>query len=439
MQAQGEETLPSRSSTPGRTRSAAAVAANGAPPRTGSTPVQPAADLPPSSQSSTPQQDTVPLPRPPSVYAPVPSHVPRFSLSDKPSISTASPPPPNGPSVVVDDVSTPQTPSEETPVARTPSTSLEPDAAPAVQSSLAALKKSDVLERRASKRFSTYNISKMTGGSIRERMTSGNHGSRLSIAASGALTPGDLATLDEEDERSPSPQKRGARHRARNPSPITEDDEPPPVPPLPSREVSPNKAPRPAPPTASPPVPPPEPTALEASAETSSRTLTVFLQVGREVKKISLEPGLTFSTLRMLFVDKFSYSPGKDNFPAIYIRDPSSGVQYELEDIDEVHDKCLLSLNIERASLCYWSVSLTLTLTFLYSSRSDQAAHRYSNIVSLARYQRLAINGVKQSSCIPRRSSLLPRPTACRKHTRTQPTFRSLLPTSSTYPFQTHP
>ena len=47
-------------------------------------------------------------------------------------------------------------------------------------------------------------------------------------------------------------------------------------------------------------------------------------------------------------MDKFSYSPGKDNFPAIYIRDLSSGIEYELEDMDEVKEKCVLSLNIER-------------------------------------------------------------------------------------------
>jgi hypothetical protein len=47
-------------------------------------------------------------------------------------------------------------------------------------------------------------------------------------------------------------------------------------------------------------------------------------------------------------VDKFSYNPGLENFPAIYIRDPSSGVQYELENMEEVKQKCLLSLNIER-------------------------------------------------------------------------------------------
>ena len=80
----------------------------------------------------------------------------------------------------------------------------------------------------------------------------------------------------------------------------------------------------------------------------SGKPFPVFLQVGREVKKVVIEPGMSLTNLRLLFVDKFSYSPGQDNFPAIYIRDPSSGVQYELEDVDEVKDKVLLSLNIER-------------------------------------------------------------------------------------------
>ncbi|KAJ3480211.1 hypothetical protein NLJ89_g12296 [Agrocybe chaxingu] len=75
--------------------------------------------------------------------------------------------------------------------------------------------------------------------------------------------------------------------------------------------------------------------------------ITIFLQLGREVKKVTVEPSISFASLRVLFVDKFSYTPGQENFPAIYIRDPSSHVQYELEDTDEVKEKCLLSLNIE--------------------------------------------------------------------------------------------
>lgn len=352
---QVEDPVATRSTTPGRTRTV-----NGMPPR-GSTPVQtpPPPELPTASQSSTPQQEDVSLPRPPSVYAPVPSHVPRFSLSDKP---VAPSPPPTAPAVVVDEAMSPQAGNEETPTSRLPASPIEPDPAPAVQSSLAALKKSEALERRASKRFSTYTFSKMTGGSIKERMTGGGHPSRMSMAVSGALTPGELATLAEEDERSPSPSKRGTRRGGRNPSPIAEDDEPPPVPPLPSRDTSPFKPPQDTS-ISSLPTPPTGPSSATAPAEPKSTTMTVYLQVGREVKKVTMEPGTTFSSLRVMFVDKFSYSPGKDNFPAIYIRDPSSGVQYELEEIDEIHDKCLLSLNIERKRFALYECSRVLTLS----------------------------------------------------------------------------
>ena len=87
----------------------------------------------------------------------------------------------------------------------------------------------------------------------------------------------------------------------------------------------------------------------DSTASEPGKLFPVFLQVGREVK-VTIESGLSLASLRMLFVDRFAYSPGQDNFPAIYIRDPSIGVQCELEDVDEVKEKVLLSLNIERES-----------------------------------------------------------------------------------------
>lgn len=263
---------------------------------------------------------------------PVPASVKRYSLVDRPV--SLSPPP--LPAVLIDEA--PSTPIEISSPQTPPIDNLQ---APAVASSLAALKKSDVLERRASKRFSTYNITKMTGS--RERS-----GNRRSMAAGPLLTPGDLAVLTEVDE--PDVQRTGSarssRTIARTPSPTVETEVAPPVPPLPpltepalsQRARALSKADNVT----------DEPTIFEETPEpTSPITFSVFLQVGREVKKVTIEPGLSFSSLRMLFVDKFSYNPGLENFPAIYIRDPSSGVQYELEDIEEVKEKCLLSLNIE--------------------------------------------------------------------------------------------
>ncbi|KAH9829944.1 actin interacting protein 3-domain-containing protein [Rhodofomes roseus] len=306
-------------------------------------------------------EDTTPTPTPPlpqpTARPPsgVPAHVKRYSLVDRP---VTSPTPP--PSVVVDEPTSPpieQASSQiESPQINgdnelPPSDSQTLAAEPGVQTSLAALRDRTTLERRASKRFSSYNFAKMVGGgSLRERPSGSgsNTPNRRSLAVSSALSPGDLAVLTEAEEEgisavTSSPARRarskGPRQPSRNPSPIAEEEEAPPVPALPLKE-----------PTVQPGVPPvpiSAPTSEPEPVETSPTMLTVFLQVGREVKKATIEPGMTQSSLKLLFVDKFSYNPGQENFPAIYIRDPSSGVQYELEDMDEIKDRCLLSLNIE--------------------------------------------------------------------------------------------
>jgi hypothetical protein len=229
---------------------------------------------------------------------------------------------------------------------------------PGVASSLAALKKSDVLERRASKRFSTYNISKMTG-SIRDRSGMGTgHPNRRSLVAGGGgtLTARELAVLTEADEEAEappalpptSPRRQRSLSRTRGPPLGDVPEGRPPIPPLPRTPSSASQTAARTLGESSSTTPVPEPVPVVSG---TPQPVTVFLQVGREVKKVKMVPGFTFSSLRMLFVDKFAYNPGQEDFPAIYIRDPSSGVQYELEDTDEVNDRCLLSLNIEREYL----------------------------------------------------------------------------------------
>jgi Actin interacting protein 3 len=291
-----------------------------------------------------PEKEVPPTPPPPSQ---VPASVKRYSLVDKP-VST--------PAVVVDEPSdyASQRISSPSPPDTPP---LDALATPAMANSLAALKKSDTLERRASKRFSTYNISKMTGSSstLRDRSLRSNHPNRRSMAAGSTLTPGELNALTEEDEEETS-----------SPTVLTQEDST-------ALRRSGSRTPPAGEPEASSLLHSSSPTptsscdgissrpridektqeamaALEGrpSSAASRRSFPVFLQLGREVKKATIEPGLSFSSLRVLFVDKFSYNPGLENFPAIYIRDPSSGVQYELENMEEVKQKCLLSLNIER-------------------------------------------------------------------------------------------
>lgn len=49
-------------------------------------------------------------------------------------------------------------------------------------------------------------------------------------------------------------------------------------------------------------------------------------------------------------MERFDYDPGVDNFPDVYIRDHATGVQFELEDMEELREGAVLSLDIERES-----------------------------------------------------------------------------------------
>ncbi|KAJ9478453.1 Bud site selection protein 6 [Pseudozyma hubeiensis] len=91
------------------------------------------------------------------------------------------------------------------------------------------------------------------------------------------------------------------------------------------------------------------------SSTTASATINVFLQLGRQTRKAVIEldasnpltRGMSVAKLRMLFIDRFAYSPGMDDFPTIYLKDPASGITYELEDLDDIQEGSVLTLNIE--------------------------------------------------------------------------------------------
>ncbi|KAK0213101.1 actin interacting protein 3-domain-containing protein [Desarmillaria ectypa] len=220
-------------------------------------------------------------------------------------------------------------------------------ATPDVVDSLVALNQSDILERRASKRYSSYNISKMVD-STREKFM----GKTRSMLVSPALTSRELAALAnlEDDRASPSPSSpgppmsRGSILSSLSPS-LGAILQSPARPISPSTARTPNRTPE--PPERPPSPKKPSTSILGRGYPPILSKLTIFLQVDKEVKKTVIEPGLSLPSIRMLFVDRFSYNPGADNFPAIYIRDPSSGVRYQLEDVNEIQEKCLLSLNIE--------------------------------------------------------------------------------------------
>ncbi len=92
----------------------------------------------------------------------------------------------------------------------------------------------------------------------------------------------------------------------------------------------------------------------------------VFLQLGRQTKRATIQSSedVSIASLRMLFVERFSYNSGQEDFPPIYIQDPHSGVSFELENLKDVGHNTLLTLNIEPLDQVKQHLDLTLgTLT----------------------------------------------------------------------------
>ncbi|GAA5966720.1 hypothetical protein JCM8115_002788 [Rhodotorula mucilaginosa] len=74
---------------------------------------------------------------------------------------------------------------------------------------------------------------------------------------------------------------------------------------------------------------------------------SIFLQIGRNVKKARLSSPPEVASLRQLFVERFGYNPGLGEWPDIYLRDADSGVHYELEEMSEIRAGSVLSLNVD--------------------------------------------------------------------------------------------
>ncbi|GAA5897794.1 hypothetical protein JCM5296_006076 [Sporobolomyces johnsonii] len=281
--------------------------------------------------------------------------------------------------------------------------------------SLEALKASDNLSRRASKRYSAYAIQKMTspagggssGGGGEGPTASPGRGApgRSRTGDMGRTGPGSSAgSAGEGPRRSKSDHRPhrsngGLPHpplpaiprsfssqqdlsvRAAPTPPILEEDDATQGTPSISLALSAASA---APPSFPPPVLPstnlprstsstsirsqstesrstihaPSPALPPLSPDTGSQPSTrpptpasypfsIFLQIGRDVKKALLAESPTIPSLRQLFVERFQYNPGIGGWPDIYMRDHEAGVHYELEEMGEVGPGSVLSLNID--------------------------------------------------------------------------------------------
>ncbi|KAH9447881.1 hypothetical protein Pst134EB_021874 [Puccinia striiformis f. sp. tritici] len=298
----------------------------------------------------------------------------------------SSPPPPPPPPPIAPSAYDPSLPNrpENIPIPPTPRSprSESSSQAQAQASSLEALRKADMLQRRASKRFSTYTYNKIAStASPHKRSGDSQHNLGLghnvppmprSPNSMNYLLPRDDAQSAREtsqagrellkassSQRSQDGQSvnenlgSGSRPSSRatevedsidqakdHVSTITEETQQ-------SIRISPMTPESSKTYTNLISTPPHDKKLARSSINLSEQSCTVFLQLGRDVKKAKLDSTPTISSLRVMFMDRFQFNPGSDSFPEIYLRDPQSGIQYQLEDMSEVKDRVVLSLNID--------------------------------------------------------------------------------------------
>ncbi|KAI1821065.1 actin interacting protein 3-domain-containing protein [Xylaria intraflava] len=258
------------------------------------------------------------------------------------------------------------------------------------QSALAALQRGKDLERRASRRYSAYQISRHLGAPTNGVPMLPSQNTAIPNRGRAEVRESMRAVQVRESmqhSRNPSSQSKNIFEGSpvRIPSHISEESS---ISDLPRREAPGNQSPdakyRPSATISGPlqdafPISssnspeesrprisfPKEPKARPETPSSRGQTefaqeqsppldkeLTLFLQYKSKVKKFVLPEGytgLTIGRLQLAFIEKFSWNTALNgaDLPEIYIQDPVSGVRHELEDLSDIKDRTVLALNIE--------------------------------------------------------------------------------------------
>ncbi|RDW62692.1 hypothetical protein BP5796_10994 [Coleophoma crateriformis] len=272
-----------------------------------------------------------------------------------------------------------------------------PPPPPKEQNALAALQRGGELERRASRRYSAYQISKHLGASPsgvpmlppaqnspipnrgrndaresmravqirqeRERHTRQNSNTRQGpetaparvpsiITEEGrtlAITPPQgVSAQDSPVAKTPEDKLRQTYAELEGPSATLQG---PPIDDFPV-SVQEEKSPTPETPQQRPSTATGDGRFTPEQRSTIGKELTIFLQYKTKVKKFVLTDGyneLTTARLQLAFIEKFAWNTHNNgvDLPEIYIQDPVSGVRHELEDLRDIKDRSVLVLNVE--------------------------------------------------------------------------------------------
>ncbi|KAH6622744.1 actin interacting protein 3-domain-containing protein [Chaetomium tenue] len=262
------------------------------------------------------------------------------------------------------------------------------------QSALAALQRGGDLERRASRRYSAYQISKHLGtqgavpvlppqttpapnrgrvemresmramqarDTIRHKRNMSSQSRTATLDSSPVRVPSrvseepdelpiqvptaraELPAAPEDEKFQPSATLNGPPSDVMAVTETADDEE---------QEKPVTPAPAPAPPIVRA-VTPDKPPSTFTETPPPTKDLTLFLQYKSKVKKFVLSGGyeeLSIGRLQLAFIEKFSWNTQQNgaDLPDIYIQDPVSGVRHELEDLSDIKDRTVLVLNVEQ-------------------------------------------------------------------------------------------
>lgn len=280
-----------------------------------------------------------------------------------------------------------------------------PPPPPKQQNALAALQRGGDLERRASRRYSAYQISKHLGASpnglpmlppaqnspipnrgrndARESMRAvQNRGERHQRNASRLQTemsparipsriseevtkppvivpPGEAGPDNSPIAKTPDDKLRQPVLELETPAPSATLQGPPsdalPMLPLPSKD---SEAPEPPKPQQivstmrdSPPYPSQDRQFTPEESPPPNGQLTLFLQYKKKIKKFVLDDDndLSIARLQLAFIEKFQWNTHNNgvDLPEIYIKHHASDVCYELEDLSDIKNGSTLVLHID--------------------------------------------------------------------------------------------
>ena len=339
-----------------------------------------------------------------------------------------------------------------------------PPPPPKQTSALAALQRGGDLERRASRRYSQYQVSKLLGGAngvpmlptqtgpipnrgrreIRESIQAvqsredrrQNHSKqpkpepRATEKAEEPAQPAVEPPAQVEKEAMPeSPEEGTYRTSATLSGPVEglpafppDYEESPKRPHTRERKEE-------APKSQVAPTPEKRDTTFSSPAQSPplSKDLTLFLQYKSKVKKFVLPEGfneLSIGRLQLAFIEKFSWNTQHNgaDLPEVYIQDPVSGIRHELEDLSDIKDRTVLVLNVEpldevKRHMDDGMASIMKVVQELKQNMNDQ----HQVIQRVSDRQQEAANEIAKIAAAPPTAMSEPHSTARASPTSTQP------------------